>query len=122
MSRIAKAKKIRRTAPNRIRLRKGDLVKVIRGNFRGQTGHVLRVDRERNRVVIEGVNLRKRHRKPSIQDPEGGIITFEAPVHASNVMLIDPATDEPTRVRMQRNADGSKDRVAVRSGHVIPVA
>lgn len=106
----------------KMRIRKGDRVKVIRGNHRGQEGTVLRVDREKNRVVVEGVNLRKRHRKPSAQDPEGGIITFEAPIHASNVMLIDPATGEPTRVRMQINADGTKDRVAVKSGRVIPKA
>lgn len=101
-------------------IRTGDRVKVIRGNYRGQDGRVLRVERDKNRVVVEGVNLRKRHRRPSAVDPEGGIITFEAPVHASNVMLIDPATDEPTRIRMQFNEDGSKDRVAVRSGRVIP--
>jgi large subunit ribosomal protein L24 len=110
--------------PERVRMliRRGDRVKVIRGNHRDQEGTVLRVDREKNRVVIEGVNLRKRHRKPSAADPEGGIITFEAPVHASNVMLIDPASGEPTRVRIQHNEDGTKDRVAVKSGRVIPKA
>jgi large subunit ribosomal protein L24 len=103
-------------------LRKGDRVKVISGNHKGQAGTVLRVDREKNRVVIEGVNLRKRHRKPSAQDPEGGIMTFEAPIHASNVMLIDPATEEPTRVRFQLAKDGTKERVSVRSGRAIPRA
>ncbi len=106
----------------KLRIRRGDRVKVISGNHRGQEGTVLRVDREKNRVVIEGVNMRKRHRKPSAIDPEGGIITFEAPIHASNVMLIDPATGEPTRVRMQQNADGTKDRVSVKSGRAIPKA
>jgi large subunit ribosomal protein L24 len=103
-------------------IRKGDRVKVISGNHKGQSGTVLRVDREKNRVVIEGVNFRKRHRKPSAQDPEGGIMTFEAPVHASNVMLIDPATDEPTRVRSAVAKDGTKERIAVRSGRAIPRA
>ena len=102
-----------------LRLRKGDRVKVMRGNEKDKEGTILRVDREKNRVVVEGVNLRKRHMKPSQQNPEGGIVSFEAPLAASNVMLIDPATGAPTRVRRQRNADGSSDRVAVKSGKVI---
>jgi large subunit ribosomal protein L24 len=110
--------------PTRVKLqiRRGDRVKVIRGNHRGQEGTVLRVDREKNRVVVEGINLRKRHRKPSAQDPEGGIISFEAPIHASNVMLVDPSSGEPSRVRVQQNEDGTRDRVAVKSGRVIPKA
>jgi large subunit ribosomal protein L24 len=116
------ARPAKQTEPVKLRIRKGDRVKVIRGNHRGQEGTVLRVDREKNRVVVEGINFRKRHRKPSAQDPEGGIISFEAPIHASNVMLIDPASGEPTRIRMQENADGTKDRVAIKSGRVIPRA
>ena len=102
-----------------LRLRKGDRVKVMRGNEKDKEGTILRVDREKNRVVVEGVNLRKRHMKPSQQNPEGGIVSFEAPIAASNVMLLDPSTGKPTRVRRQRNADGSSDRVAVKSGKVI---
>jgi large subunit ribosomal protein L24 len=101
-------------------IRKGDRVKVVRGNQRGQEGTVLRVDRKKGRVVIQGVNLRKRHRRPSQADPEGGIVSFEAPVDASNVMLIDPASGEPTRARVQVNPDGSKERIAVKSGKIIP--
>ena len=70
-------------------------------------------------MVVEGLNLRKRHMKPSQQNPEGGIVSFEAPIAASNVMLLDPSTGKPTRVRIQRNSDGSKDRVAVKSGKAI---
>lgn len=103
-------------------IRRGDRVRVLRGNERGREGTVLRVDREKNRVVIEGVNVRKRHRKPSAIDPEGGIISFEAPLHASNVMLIDPSSDEPTRIRKQAGAEGESERVAVKSGRVIPKA
>ena len=103
-------------------IRKGDMVRVMRGNDRGKDGRVLRVDRETNRLVIEGVNLRKRHRKPSAIDPEGGIVSFEAPIHASNVMLLDPATGEPTRVRFQRAEDGTKERVGAKSGRVLPRA
>jgi large subunit ribosomal protein L24 len=78
--------------------------------------------RKGDRVKVQGVNERKRHRKPSQVDPEGGIVSFEAPIHASNVMVIDPSTGEPTRVRAQVNQDGTKDRVSVRSGKVIPRA
>jgi large subunit ribosomal protein L24 len=105
---------------SKMKIRKGDRVKVIRGNHKDQEGTVLRVEREKNRVVIEGVNRRKRHMKPSQTNPEGGIVEFEAPVHASNVMLIDPETGEPTRVRAQVGADGKRERVAVKSGRVIP--
>jgi large subunit ribosomal protein L24 len=116
------ARRAVKAEPVKMQIRRGDRVKVIRGNHRGQEGTVLRVDREKNRVVVEGVNFRKRHRKPSAQDPEGGIMSFEAPIHASNVMLIDPASGEPTRIRKQTNEDGTKDRIAIRSGRPIPKA
>lgn len=106
----------------KIRLRKGDLVRVMRGNNRGQEGRILRVDREKNRVVVEGINLRKRHRKPSAQDPEGGIITFEAPIHASNVMLVDPSNSQPTRIRSRIGAEGERERISAKSGRPIPKA
>lgn len=106
----------------KMKIRKGDRVRVLRGNERGKEGTVLRVDRETNRLVIEGVNIRKRHRKPSATDPEGGIISFEAPVHASNVMLIDPTNGEATRVRRRRNERGQAERVSAKTGRVIPKA
>lgn len=99
---------------------KGDRVRVIRGNHREQEGTVLRVLRDEGRVVVEGINLRKRHQRPTQDNPEGGIVSFEAPIHISNVMLIDPESGDATRVRMQKNADGSKDRVSVKSGNSIP--
>ena len=105
-----------------MRIRKGDQVRVISGNYRGQEGTVLRVEPDRDRVVVQGVNVRKRHRRPSQTDPEGGIISFEAPIHVSNVMLLDPASGEPTRVRTQMGEDGRRERVAARSGRVIPKA
>jgi large subunit ribosomal protein L24 len=112
----------RRAGPTRQKLhvRRGDRVRIIRGNFAGQEGTVLRVLTKENRVVIEGVNMRKRHTRPSSANQEGGIITFEAPIHASNVMLLDPKSGEPTRVRQQFEADGTKERVAVKSGDPIP--
>ncbi len=101
-------------------IRRGDRVKVIRGNDKGSEGTVIRVEPDKNRVVVQGVNVRKRHRKPSATVPEGGIVEFEAPIHASNVMLLDPKSGEPTRVRSDVGTDGKRQRVAVKSGQAIP--
>jgi len=111
-----------RTAPKRQKLhvRRGDRVRVIRGNFAGQEGTVLRVETKTGRVVIESVNMRKRHMRPTQDNPEGGIVTFEAPIHASNVMLIDPTSGEPTRIRQRVDADGTKERISARSGNPVP--
>ena len=102
------------------KIMRGDRVKVIRGNHREAEGTVLRVLTDSDRVVIEGVNMRKRHERPTQDNPEGGIITSEAPVHISNVMLIDPASGEPSRVRVRLESDGMKERIAVRSGNPVP--
>lgn len=104
----------------KLHVRRGDRVRVIRGNSAGQDGTVLRVLTKENRVVVEGVNLRKKHTRPSQANPEGGIISFEAPIAASNVMLIDPTTGEPSRVRRQIDADGTKERISVKSGNPVP--
>ena len=98
---------------------KGDRVRVIRGNHRDMEGTVLRVIKNEDRVVVEGVNMRKRHQRPSPGNPEGGIVTFEAPIHISNVMLIDPASGEPSRVRARLEEDGTKERIAVKSGNPV---
>lgn len=102
------------------RIVKGDRVRVIRGNFRDQEGTVLQVLSAEDRVVVEGVNMRKRHQRPSQSNPEGGIVTFEAPLHISNVMLVDPATDQASRVRIQVEEDGTKERIAVKTGNPVP--
>ena len=99
---------------------KGDRVKVIRGNFRDQEGSVLRVIGDKDRLVVEGVNMRKRHERPTEANPEGGIMTFEAPIHVSNVMLVDPASGDATRTRIRIEADGAKERIAVKTGNPIP--
>ena len=104
----------------KMKIRRGDRVKVISGNHKGQEGVVLRVEPEKGRVVIQGVNMRKRHMKPSQTSPEGGIVQFEAPVHVSNVMLLDPTTGEPTRVRAGVGEDGKRQRISARSGNAIP--
>jgi len=104
----------------RTRIVKGDRVRVIRGNFRDVEGRVLRVDSALGRVVVEGVNMRKRHQRPTQDNPEGGIVTFEAPVDISNVMLIDPSSGNPSRVRIRMEKDGTKERIAVKSGNAVP--
>ena len=98
---------------------KGDRVRVIRGNFRDMEGTVLRVIRDKGRIVVEGVNMRKRHERPAEANPEGGIMTFEAPIHISNVMLVDPASDQASRIRIRIEGDGIKERIAVKTGNPI---
>jgi large subunit ribosomal protein L24 len=99
------------------RIKKGDHVAVIAGKDKGETGTVLRIDRERDRVLVEGRNLVKRHQSAA-KFREAGIIEKEAWIHASNVMVVDPESDQPTRVRFEER-DGKKVRVAVKSGAVI---
>ena len=83
------------------KIMKGDQVKVIRGNYRDMVGAVLEIYPDKDRVRVEGVNMRKRHTRPSQADPDGGIISFEAPIHISNVMLMDSTSDQASRVRIQ---------------------
>ena len=102
-----------------LKVRKGDDVIVLAGRDKGKKGSVLRVLREENRVVVQGVNVVKRHTKPSAAQP-GGIIEREAPINASNVAHIDPADGKPTRVGFKFLEDGNrKVRYAKRSGEVI---
>jgi large subunit ribosomal protein L24 len=102
------------------KIMKGDRVRVIRGNYRDMEGSVLEVLPDQDRVRVEGVNVRKRHTRPSQADPEGGIMSVVAPIHISNVMLIDPAGEQPSRVRMRVEKDGTKERISVKSGNPIP--
>jgi len=106
----------------KMHVRRGDQVQVIAGNYKGARGQVLRTLPGKNRVVVEGVNMRKRHQRPSQSNPEGGIVSFEAPIHVSNVLLIDPTTDEPSRYHTQVDDDGTKERISVKSGNPIPRA
>ncbi|MDX1388638.1 MAG: 50S ribosomal protein L24 [Acidobacteriota bacterium] len=103
-------------------VRKGDQVQVLSGNYKGVRGTVLRTIPRKNKVVVEGVNIRKRHEAPSQANPEGGIVTFAAPIDASNVMLVDPTNDEPSRYRNRIDDDGTKERISVKSGNPIPKA
>ena len=99
-----------------MKIRKNDNVMVIAGNARGKSGKVLKVYPEKERVIIEGVNIMKRHSRPSQKNPQGGIIQREAPVHVSNVMLIDPKSNEVTRIGAKIVTDpttGKKRRLRV---------
>ncbi len=109
-------------ARSKVHVRRGDKVRIIAGNYKGATGQILRVIPAANQVVVEGVNVRKRHQRPSPQNPEGGIVSFEAPINASNVMLVDPTIGEPTRTRVRIDKDGTKERISVRTGNPIPTA
>ena len=101
------------------KIMKGDQVKVIRGNYRDMVGAVMEVYPDKDRVRIEGVNMRKRHTRPSEADPDGGIISFEAPVHISNVMLVETGSEDASRVRIRVEEDGTKERISVKSGNPI---
>lgn len=97
-----------------MKIKTGDKVKVITGKDRGKTGTVKLVIKSKARIVIEGVNIMKRHQKATAQDQPKGIISFEAPIHVSNVMLLDPKDDKPTRVGY-KVVDGKKIRIAKKS-------
>jgi large subunit ribosomal protein L24 len=116
-----RARRRRRPEPRRhkLHLAKGDLVQVISGDDKGKRGRILRVSPKTGRVTVEGINLVKRHRKAT-QTAEGGIVEFAAPIHHSKVMLVDPKTGAPTRVRRRVDADGTVERIALRSGQPIP--
>ncbi|MBK9098013.1 MAG: 50S ribosomal protein L24 [bacterium] len=107
-----------------MKIRKNDMVMVISGNDRGKTGKVLKVFPQKYRIIVEGINLRKKHTKPNQKNPQGGILEKEASIHASNVMILDPKTNEPTRIGSRVILDektGTKKiaRVAKASGEMI---
>jgi large subunit ribosomal protein L24 len=111
-----------RTQPKPTRLKmhitKGDIVQVMSGDDKGKRGSVLKVFPKTGRITVDGINLAKRHRRAT-ENSEGGIMTFPAPLHHSKLMLIDPKTDQPTRIRRQKDADGHVERIAIKSGDVI---
>lgn len=100
---------------------KGDMVKVIAGDDRGKTGEVMAVYPARDKVLIQGVNRVYRHLRPSKKHPQGGRIQKEMPVHISNVLPVDPKTSQATRVGVRINADGSKERIARKSGESLGI-
>ncbi len=116
-----KAKRIRHRPPVRqiLHITKGDTVQVLSGDDKGRRGKVLRVYPKTGRVAVEGMNMITKHQKATQTTP-GGKIQREAPVHHSKLMLIDPKSGEPTRIRRQKDADGTLERIAVKSGQSIP--
>jgi large subunit ribosomal protein L24 len=99
---------------------KGDTVRVMRGEDKGKEGKVIRVFPKSGRVTIEGVNIVKRHRKARRAEEQSGIIDMPAPIHHSNVMLLDPKSGAPTRIRQRIDDDGTKERISAKSGDAIP--
>jgi large subunit ribosomal protein L24 len=116
-----KAKRVRHVPPVRqtLHVTAGDTVQVISGDDKGKQGKVLRVNPKNGRVTVQGVNIIKKHQRPTPNTP-GQILTREAPIHHSKVMLVDPKTGEPTRIRRQKDSDGTLERIAVKSGQSIP--
>src|SRR4051812_12220920 len=99
---------------------KGDTVRIVRGDDKGKEGKIIRVHTKTGRVTVEGINIVKRHRKARRAEEQSGIVDFPAPIHASNVMLLDPKSGDPTRTRRRIDEDGTKERLAVKSGEAIP--
>ena len=103
----------------KLHIKKGDMVYVNAGDSKGQQGKVLRVDAAKQRAVVEGVNMCKKATKPNAQNPQGGIIEQEAPIHISNLQVLDPKSGKPTRVGRRVNAEGKLVRFAKKSGEEI---
>jgi large subunit ribosomal protein L24 len=117
-------KKARRTRHRlvirqKLHVTKGDEVQVVSGDDKGKRGRVLHVDPKTGRVTVQGVNLIKKHQRAT-PTSEAGIVTREAPIHHSKVMLIDPSNGEPTRIRRRKDTDGTVERIAVKSNQPIP--
>ncbi len=104
----------------KLHVTKGDTVRVMRGDDKGKEGKVMRIYPKTGRVLVEGINMVKKHRKARTAEEQSGIIEMAAPVHSSNLMLLDSKTGEPTRTRARIDTDGTKERVGARSGEPIP--
>ena len=103
----------------KLHITKGDTVRVIAGDSKGQQGKVLKVEVSKSRAIVEGVNLIKKATKPNAKNPQGGIVEQEAPIHVSNLQLLDPKSGKPTRVGRRKNAEGKLVRYAKKSGEEI---
>ena len=104
----------------RVHVSKGDTVRVMRGEEKGKEGKVIRVFLKTGRVLVEGINLVKMHRKARTAEEQSGIREAPAPVHSSNVMLLDPKSGRPTRTKSRIDEDGTKERVSAKNGEPIP--
>ena len=104
---------------NNIRILVGDKVKVLAGKDKGKEGRVLVTLKKKDRVVVEGINIVKKHLKPKNNNGNGEIIEVEAPIHVSNVMLVDPKTKKPTKVKIEKDSKGNKVRISKKSNEKI---
>ena len=104
---------------HKIKLKKGDNVMVISGNYKGKTGRVLSVDAESERLLVEGINMVKKHTKPNAKNNKGGIVKQESSVNISNLMLVDPKLNKPTRVGRKYNEKGKLVRYSKKSGEEL---
>ena len=104
---------------SKLHIKKDDTVIVLAGEDKGKTGKVLKVLVEKNRAIVEGVNIVSKSAKPSAKNPQGGIVKMEAPIHISNLSLIDPKCGKATRVAIKKSDDGKKVRIAKKSGEEI---
>lgn len=118
----AKRKRNKPVVHHKMHITRGDTVRVVSGDDKGKEGRVLQVDRKKYRITVEGVNIVKRHKRAQREGEESGIIEFPAMMDASNVMLLDPKSGEPTRIRRKRDKDGVLERISVKSGQAIPRA
>ena len=103
----------------KLHIKKGDTVMVIAGDSKGQQGKVLEIQVDKNRAIVEGVNLVKKHTKPNSKHPQGGIVEQEAPIHLSNLQPVDPKSGQPTRIGRKKDAQGKSVRYAKKSGEEI---
>ena len=104
---------------SKLHIKKGDTVYVLSGEDRGKTGRVLKVEVSKDRAIVEGINIVTKATKPSAKHPQGGLVKMEAPVHMSNLSLLDPKTGKPTRVGRRLNDEGKLVRYAKKSGEEI---
>ena len=103
----------------KLHIKKGDMVQVIAGDNKGQQGKVLKVEVSKSRAIVEGVNLCKKATKPNAQNPQGGIVEKEAPIHVSNLQVLDPKSGKPTKIGRKADANGKLVRYAKKSGEEI---
>ena len=103
----------------KMHIKKGDTVIVLTGEDKGKTGKVLQVLKEKEQAIVEGVRIVTKSAKPSAKNPQGGFIKMEAPIHISNISLIDPKSGKPTRISIKETDDGKKVRIAKKSGEEI---
>ncbi|MGG5575744.1 50S ribosomal protein L24 [Myroides sp. C15-4] len=103
----------------KLKIKTGDTVRVITGDHKGSEGKIVRVLREKNKAIVEGVNIISKHVKPSATNPQGGIVKKEAPIHISNLAIVDPKTNDTTKVAIQKNESGKNVRVSKKSNQVL---